>query len=154
MKSKCTTDTVKLREQGIDEDSMQLILIGVIRELKLRQMKMLKHSLSVAGDAVFVHSEIDVFARGKRFVIGSLLGFLLLILIAVFTSVDGWEQQLGLLKALGVLLVLFVPLAYGYLLIEKRMQHYRLRVKMEAKLKQLTDSKAKVQEMLAKPEEA
>ena len=150
MRSECTTDTARLREQGVDEESMQFILIGVIRELKLRQMKMLKHSLSVEGDSVFVSSDIDIFARGKKLVIGALLGFLLLIIVAVFTSVEGLEQQLSLLKALGVLLVLFVPLAYGYLLVEKRMQHYRLRLKMEAKLKQLTDSKSKVQEMLAK----
>lgn len=150
MQSKCATDTAKLREQGVDEASMQFILIGVIRELKLRQMKMLKHSLSVEGDSVFVSSEVDVFARGKRLVIGSLVAFLLLIIVAVLTSVEGWDAQLGLFKALGVLLVLFIPMAYGYLLVEKRMQHYRLRLKMEAKLKQLTDSKSKVQEMLAK----
>jgi len=149
MRSECATDTELIRAQGFDEESMQLILIGVIRELKLRQMKMLKHSLSVEGDSVFVSSEMDIFARGKKLVIGGLLGFLLLIIVAVFTSVEGLEQQLALLKASGVLLVLFVPLAYGYLLVEKRMQHYRLRLKMEAKLKQLTDSKSKVQEMLA-----
>jgi len=150
MQSECTTDAALLRDQGIGEESMQLILIGVIRELKLRQMKMLKHSLSVEGDSVLVSSEIDIFARGKKLVIGAFLGFFLLTVVAVFTSVEGLEQKLFILKALGVLLVLFVPLAYGYLLVEKRMQHYRLRLKMEAKLKQLTDSKAKVQEMLSK----
>jgi len=150
MQSECITDAALLRDQGIGEESMQLILIGVIRELKLRQMKMLKHSLSVEGDSVFVSSEIDIFARGKKLVIGAFLGFFLLTVVAVFTSVEGLEQKLFILKALGVLLVLFVPLAYGYLLVEKRMQHYRLRLKMEAKLKQLTDSKAKVQEMLSK----
>ena len=150
MRSECNTDTERLRDQGVDEESMQFILIGVIRELKLRQMKMLRHSLSVEDSAVFVSSNIDIFAQGKKLVIGASLGFLLLIIMAVFTSVEGLEQQLALLKALGVLLVLFIPLAYGYLLIEKRMQHYRLRLKMEAKLKQLTDSKSKVQEMLGK----
>ena len=150
MRSECNTDTERLRDQGVDEESMQFILIGVIRELKLRQMKMLRHSLSVEDSAVFVSSNIDIFAQGKKLVIGASLGFLLLIIVAVFTSVEGLEQQLALLKALGVLLVLFIPLAYGYLLIEKRMQHYRLRLKMEAKLKQLTDSKSKVQEMLGK----
>ena len=150
MRSECNIDTELLRDQGIDEESMQFILIGVIRELKLRQMKMLRHSLSVEDSSVFVSSDIDIFARGKTFVISAFLGFLLLIIVAVFTSIEGLEQQLTLLTALGVLLVLFIPLAYGYLLIEKRMQHYRLRLKMEAKLKQLTDSKSKVQEMLGK----
>ena len=149
MRSQCNTDISHLREQGIDDASMQLILAGVIRELKLRQMKMLKHSLSVDSDAVYVQSDIEVFARGKALVIGALLGFVLLVVVAVFTSIDGLEAQLAMLKAVGVLFALFLPFAYGYLLIEKRMQHYRLRKKMESKLKQLLDSKPKVQEMLS-----
>lgn len=119
------------------EELNLLILEGAIRELKFRQAAMIIHRITTVDDKSYLETSVNVFARGRNFVLGSFLAMLAVIFTAVVQSLDNWNDRLEQLSSIGLVIGLAIPAGYIYLNIEKRIRHQRLHQKIETKWKEL-----------------
>ena len=119
------------------EETTNMILQGAKRELKFCQAAMIDHQITTTDDKSYLETTIDVFARGKTFVLGACSVSLLIVFIAIYQSNDNWPDRLEQLLPIALVIAFILPVAFVYLNIEKRIRHYRLHKKIEVKLKEL-----------------
>ena len=118
-------------------ETTSLIFEGAKRELKFRQAAMISHRITTEGDKCYLESKVDIFARGRSFVLISFSLFLLVIFIAIYQSTDNWDDRVQQLQSIAIWFAISIPLAFVYLNIEKRIRHHRLHQKIEKKLIEL-----------------
>jgi len=120
-----------------DTETTNLIFEGAKRELKFRQAAVISHRITTEADKCYLESKVDIFARGRAFVLLGFSLFLLVIFFAIYQSTDNWADRVQQLKSIAVWIAITIPLAFIYLTIEKRIRHHRLHQKIEKKLMEL-----------------
>lgn len=126
-----------------DIETTNLIFEGAKRELKFRQAAIISHRITTEGEKCYLESKVDIFARGRSFVLISFSLFLLVIFVAIYQSTDNWADRVQQLQSIAIWFAIIIPLAFVYLNIEKRIRHHRLHQKIEKKLMELNLVKAR-----------
>jgi len=120
-----------------DGETANVIFEGAKRELKFRQAAIISHRITTAGEKSYLESKVDIFARGRAFVLISFSLFLLVIFVAIYQSTDNWADRVQQLQSIAVFIMIIIPVAFIYLNIENRIRHHRLHQKIEKKLMEL-----------------
>jgi hypothetical protein len=121
-----------------DTETINLIFEGAKRELKFRQAAIISHLITTDGDKCYLESKVDIFARGRAFVLTTFSLFLLVVFFAIYQSTDNWADRVQQLQSIAVWFAIIIPLGFIYLNIEKRIRHHRLHQKIEKKLVEFT----------------
>jgi len=83
-----------------DTETTNLIFEGAKRELKFRQAAIISHRITTEGEKCYLESKVDIFARGRSFVLISFSLFLLVIFIAIYQSTDNWDGRVQQLQSI------------------------------------------------------
>ena len=120
-----------------DTETTNLVFEGAKRELKFRQAAIISHRITTDGDKCYLESKVDIFARGRAFVLTTFSLFLAVLVFAIYQSTDNWADRVQQLRSVALWFAIIIPLGYIYLNIEKKIRHYRLHQKIEKKLMEL-----------------